>query len=343
MSTAAEVMSDDHRVVRATRDPAQRLKVRVGSILDLADGIRSFELLPAAGGQLPPFAAGAHVDVHLPGGAVRQYSLCNDPADRQRYVIAVLREEGGRGGSIAMHERVRAGDEIVISSPRNRFPLAAGAARHIFLAGGIGITPIMSMIAVMRACRDAFHLYYCTRSPQRTAFLDELAPLLAGGQVTLHHDGGDPRAGLDLVQVLGQYRPGDHLYCCGPAGFMDAVRVAAGHWPRGTVHFERFNAPPASARSAGARVAAQEAFDVVLASTGQRFGVQPGESIVEVLRANGIDVDTSCEEGYCGTCITRYLEGDPVHRDSVLDEEDRREFVMICCARAKGGRIVLDL
>lgn len=342
MSTAAQAMSDDHQVVRRERDPAPKLKVRVRSIVDLAEGIRSFELLPACE-QLPPFTAGSHVDVHLPGGLVRQYSLCNDPAERHRYVVAVLREEGGRGGSIAMHDRVRAGDEIAISPPRNRFPLAAGAARHIFLAGGIGITPVMSMIAVTRIRRDPFHLYYCTRSPQRTAFLEELEPLLAGGQVTLHHDGGDPRAGLDLVRVLGQYRGGDHLYCCGPAGLMDAVRAAAAHWPKGTVHFERFNAPPVTEPSEGAQAPAQEAFEVALASTGERFRVEPGKSIVEVLRAHGIDVDTSCEEGYCGTCMTRYLKGDPVHRDSVLDDEDRREFVMICCARARGGCLVLDL
>lgn len=341
MSTAAVVMSDDHQVVRPRPGPAPRLKVRVRSIADLAEGIRSFELAAADGGQLPPFAAGAHVDVDVPGGAVRQYSLCNHPAERHRYVLAVLKEEGGRGGSIAMHHRVRTGDRLTISPPRNRFPLVAGARRHVFLAGGIGITPIMSMIAELRARGGWFHLYYCTRSRRRTAFLEELGSLQASGHVTLHHDGGDPRAGLDLARVLNDYRHGDHLYYCGPAGFMDAARAAAAHWPKGTVHFERFNAPPVADEEASA--AAPEVFEVALARTGRRFRVEPGKSIVEVLRANGIDVDTSCEEGYCGTCMTRYLEGDPVHRDSVLDEEDRREFVMICCARARGGCLVLDL
>ncbi len=309
------------------------------AITRLAEDIHSFEFVDPEGRELPRFTAGSHVDVHLPDRAIRQYSLCNDPAETHRYVVAVLRDENGRGGSLAMHDDVTQGAEIVISRPRNRFALAEKATRHLLLAGGIGITPIMSMIAQARARKQDFHLYYCTRSPDRTAFIDELAPLIESGQVTVHHDAGEPRRGLDLRQVLQCGRVGGHVYYCGPAGFMDAVEAATADWPAGTVHFERFNAPPVAA--GGAADAAP--FDIKLASTGETFTVRPGETIVEVLQRHGIEVDTSCEEGYCGTCMTRYLEGEPLHSDTVLDEEDREEYLMICCARAKAGCLVLDL
>lgn len=315
-----------------------RLEVRLRSIIHLAEDIRGFEFVDPAGHPLPPFTAGAHLDVHLPGGLIRQYSLCNDPAETHRYMVAVLRDGKGRGGSRAMHDQLKAGDRLAISAPRNHFELARGAGHHLFLAGGIGITPIMAMIAAVRARGESFHLYYCTRSPERTAFLPELRPLLASGQATVHHDGGDPANGLDLGLVLSRYRPGSHLYYCGPAGFLDAVERAASAWPAAARHCERFSAP--AARPAQAEP--DMPFQVELAGTGMRFQVPPGKTVVDVLEAHGIPVDVSCRSGYCGTCMTRYLEGEPVHRDSVLDEEDRREFVMICCCRAK-NTLVLDL
>jgi ferredoxin-NADP reductase len=314
--------------------------VRVASISELAEGIRTFELVAPQGEPLPAFTAGAHIDVRLPGGIVRQYSLCNPPSERSRYVIAVLLEPNGRGGSRALHESVSVGDAMEISAPRNHFPLVEGARQHVFVAGGIGITPIMSMIAAAQARGDDFHLYYCTRSPQRTAFLDALQPLVERGQATLHHDEGDPSRGLDLATVLANPTPGSHLYYCGPAGFLDAVGRASAGWHDGTVHFERFGAPPPEADRSQQP---QTAFEVELASSGARYTVPAGCSIVDVLSANGIEIDVSCCEGYCGTCMTRYLDGEPEHRDSVLDAEDRREFVMICCARAVTPRLVLDL
>ncbi len=317
----------------------EKLAVVVRGVEQLADGIRSFEFVPLEGSELPRFTAGSHVDVHLPGGVIRQYSLCNDPAEKDRYVVAVLRDETGRGGSLAMHDAVTEGAEMVISRPRNRFALAEDATYHLFLAGGIGITPIMSMITQARSQGQDFHLYYCTRSPRRTAFLDELAPLIENGQVTVHHDNGDPSRGLDLRQVLQRCDAGEHVYYCGPTRFMDAIEAAAAHWPAAAVHSERFSAPPTMPDEA----VATGPFDIKLASTGETFTVQPGETIVEVLRNHGVDVDTSCEEGYCGTCMTRYLEGEPLHSDTVLDEEDREEYVMVCCARAKAGCLVLDL
>lgn len=317
---------------------AKRLEVQVRSIKRLAEDILGFELVAAQGGALPSFTAGAHIDVQLPGGLTRQYSLYNDPSETHRYCIAVLREVSSRGGSIAMHEQVKVGARLEISPPRNHFPLAEAASRHVFLAGGIGITPILAMLRAVQARRQPFHLYYCTRSPERTAFLDELGLPVEEGHVTIHQDGGDPRRALDLPQVLREHVPGTHLYACGPGGFLDAVQRAAAHWPAASRHSERFSAP--------APVAAAEpetAFEICLASSGRRFTVQPGETVVDVLQDNGIDVDVSCREGYCGTCMTRYLQGQPIHRDSVLDDEDREEFVMICCCRAQGAPLVLDL
>lgn len=323
---------------RPVRAAPARLSVRLRSITYLAEQIRGFEFVALDGGPLPPFTAGAHIDVHLPGGWIRQYSLCNDPAQRHRYIVAVLRDAQGRGGSIAMHDQLHAGSIVEISLPRNHFSLSERAERYLFVAGGIGITPIMSMLAAARALGKPFHLYYGTRSPERTAFLDELRPLVECGQATLHHDGGHASNGLDLRRLLAPYVPGTHLYYCGPSGFLDAVADAAAGWPAQAVHCERFSAPSTQGTEDAAG-----AFDVALARSGLHFTVAPGQSIVDVLRAHGVAVDVSCEQGYCGTCMTRYLGGHPIHRDSVLDDDDRREFVMICCCRAKDSTLVLDM
>jgi vanillate O-demethylase ferredoxin subunit len=329
---------NDQNIDLSTTVKKAKLEVLVRSVMVLADNICSFELVDPAGHALPEFTAGAHVDIHLANGLIRQYSLCTDPAETDRYVIAVLREPQGRGGSVAMHEELRPGTRVTISAPRNNFKLAAGAERHVFLAGGIGITPIMSMIAAAQAGGKDFHLYYCARSPERTAFLDVLQPLVAAGKATVHFDGGDPARSLDLKAVLRDHRPGTHLYYCGPNGMLNAAEAASEHWPPGTRHCERFSAAPAAPAAAP-----DLPFEIELARSGGCYVVAPGKSIVQVLKANGITVETSCEEGFCGTCMTRYLAGQPLHRDTVLDDEDREEFLMICCSRAKSGRIVLDL
>jgi len=316
-----------------------RLQVQVSGISRLADEILGFELKALSTDRpLPAFTAGAHIDVHLPDGLIRQYSLCNDPRETHRYCLGVLREPNSRGGSRAMHDRVKVGDRLSISSPRSHFQLNDTAQRHMFLAGGIGITPILSMLHAVQARGQDFHLTYCTRSPQRTAFLDELRPMIAEGHVSVHHDGGKPGDGLDLAALLQTHRPGTHLYSCGPGGFLDAVARATVHWPAGTCHSERF-----SASSSAPALDADQAFHIRLARCGTELLVPAGLSIVDVLMSHGITVDTSCREGYCGTCMTRYLAGQPIHRDSVLDAEDREEFVMVCCARATGGPLVLDL
>jgi ferredoxin-NADP reductase len=315
------------------------LDLRVRSVTYETDDILGFELVDPHGGALPGFDAGAHVDVHVAPGLVRQYSLAGDPADRRRYRIAVLNEPKGRGGSKAMHETVRPGQIVTVSTPRNHFPLAKTAKRHLLLAGGIGVTPMMAMIATLEAEGADWQMHYCTRSPDKTAFRARLQPSVDAGKVVIHHDGGDPKNGLHIPATLKPVEPGTHLYYCGPAGFMSAAAAGARHWPENTVHFEFFSAPadkPADVRES-------KPFQVKLKSTGEILDIPADKSIVAVLRENGHYVDTSCEDGFCGTCLTPYVEGEPEHRDTVLDDDDRRKYVLICCARAKSPLLVLDL
>jgi vanillate O-demethylase ferredoxin subunit len=218
--------------------------LRVRSIIHLAERINGYELVDPDGRDLEQFEAGAHISVRLGEDLVRDFSLWNDPAEQSRYCIAVLREQDGLG-SHQLHERTRVGDLVDVSAPRNNFPLAAEAERHLLIAGGIGITPIMAMIAVLRRRRAEFRVHYCTRSPDETAFREDLAILAAQGLVEFHHDGGDPARGLDIAATLREYRPGTHLYHCGPAGMMAAAVAASSHWPPQTVHCEYFTGPKA--------------------------------------------------------------------------------------------------
>ena len=216
--------------------------LRIRSITYLAAWINGYELVDPAEHPLPGFTAGAHISVRLSEGLVRDFSLWNDPAECTRYCIAVLREGPG---SRRLHDEARVGDLVEASMPRNNFPLAAEAERHLLIAGGIGITPIMAMIAELRRRRAEYRLHYCTRSPEETAFLDDLAVLAAQGRVQFHHDGGDPAKGLDIAATLRECRQGTHLYYCGPAGMMAAAGAASAHWPPGTVHCEYFAGPNA--------------------------------------------------------------------------------------------------
>jgi vanillate O-demethylase ferredoxin subunit len=318
------------------------LTLKVRSIVNEAVDINTFELVHPRGESLPRFTAGSHIDVLVPGGLVRQYSLCNNPSEDTRYVIGVLRLRDGRGGSRAMHDGVRAGDELSVSVPRNNFELVESARRHLLIAGGIGVTPLMAMVDRLDAVDADYTLHYCTRSPEQTAFKDRLDERVQKGRVIYHHDGGDPAQGIRLAEVLDAYEPGTHLYYCGPPGLMEAVAREATDWPRDAVHCEYF-VPPPKVWPQVTRSAASDEFSVKVASTGL---VLPGPrdlSIVEVLRGAGIECSTSCEAGVCGTCRTRYLEGTPEHHDYVLNDEEREAYVMICCARASSEVLVLDI
>jgi vanillate O-demethylase ferredoxin subunit len=318
------------------------LQLRVERITPVAEDIRTYELVPAQGGTLPPFEAGSHLDVHIPGGLQRQYSLCNDPEERHRYVIAVQREAQGRGGSRTMHEKVHPGTVLTTSAPRNSFPLLY-AQEYVLVAGGIGITPLLSMAHALKRQGARWHLHYCTRSPERTAFRELLASSGFASHVTVHHDGGDPARGLDVKALLATRPAGGRLYCCGPAGLMRAVYEAAVHhqWPREKVHFEAFSAEGTSAIGDQADVE----FQVVVRSTGATYPIPPGESVLNVLRRNGLSIDSGCESGSCGTCLTRIVEGKPDHRDTYLSDAERDECreMLVCVSRARSQKLVLDL
>lgn len=315
------------------------MPLRVAHTELAARGIQCIELRHPQGEPLPPFTAGAHIPVRTPGGAMRQYSLCNDPAEQDRYVIAVKREVDGRGGSRSLVDAARPGLVLEVGVPQNAFALDPKASSFVLIAGGIGITPMMAMARHLLA-EDGrpFKLYYLTRDAEGTAFLDELRALPFAPHVVVHHDGGDPANAFDLWPLL--EKPGSaagrHVYCCGPTPLMDAVRDMSGHWPSNAVHFESFGADLQTH-------ADDQPFEVQLQHSGARFTVPVGQSILETLRARGVDVASSCESGTCGSCKTRLLEGEADHRDLVLLPEERPTHVMVCVSRAKTPCLVLDL
>ncbi len=322
------------------------MSLRVRSITYEAEGIVSFELVDPQGRDLPPVEAGAHLDVKVPGTSItRRYSLCNRPWEHDHYRIAVLDVPGGRGGSRAMHENVRAGQLLEVTGPHNFFPLAPAApGRSLLLAGGIGVTPILAMAEQLAHDGRDWELHYCTQTPERTAFARRIATTLGADRVHVHHDGGQPGKGLDIAALLSRHEPGTHVYFCGPAGFMKAVSAATAHWPRDCVHFEYFGADPAAAPPAGAdRVAGSDGGEVILQSSGRRIHVEPDQTILQALTQAGVEVASSCEAGVCGTCSVRYVSGQPVHNDYVLSDEERQSSVLVCCAMVGAEPLVLDL
>lgn len=324
------------------------LQVRVRSITYLSEGVNAYEVVPVDGSELPTFTAGSHVDLYFRDGRVRQYSLYNDPSESHRYAFAVQREEHGRGGSKAVHDVVHAGRILQISTPRNHFPLVEAASHHVLIAGGIGVTPIIAMIHRLLSIGASFELHYAARTHDRLAFSEYLSGLGPPLHVHTYVDGGDPQKGMQLDTIVSNAPEGSHFYCCGPEGLMRAVSRASAHLPAGTAHFEHFAVPAQTApQSPDVRTDDADAiavgFKVKLAKSGQTFAVPDDKSIVDVLRENGVHVDTSCQSGLCGTCRTRYLEGEPDHRDYVLDDEARRHEVLVCCARSKSPLLVLDL
>jgi phthalate 4,5-dioxygenase reductase subunit len=311
------------------------LPLRVVRIDDATRDIRVFELAQPDGADLPPFTPGAHVKVQAPNGALRKYSLCGDPADRRRYVIAVKREDGGKGGSLSMCRDLKVGDTLPASAPENAFPLVDKARAYLFIAGGIGITPMLSMIRSFGELPPApWKLIYLTRSPETTAFADELKSGGWARSVKIHHDHGEPARSLDLWPLLEKPNAA-HVYCCGPKPLMDAVRDMTGHWSAGNVHFESFNE--------GGQVKPDDRpFTVRLARSGREFQVPVGKTIVQVLREHGCPAPSSCESGTCGTCRTTLLEGQADHRDMVLMDDEKDTQIMICVSRARSGRLVID-
>ena len=304
-----------------------------------AEAIFSFELARADGAPLPPFSAGSHLDVQIPGGLTRQYSLCNDATEQHRYRIAVLRDPASRGGSVAMHDAVHEGNVVHISAPKNHFPLQH-AQRTLLFAGGIGVTPLLCMAQRLAAIGADFTLHYCTRSAERTAFWQEIGASAFADRVRFHFDAGPPEQKLDLEAALGGPEAGKQLYVCGPTGFIDYVidTAKARGWQSEQIHLEYFGAAPQD-------TSGDRSFDVRIASTGKTYTIGPEQTVVAALKAHGIEILTSCEQGVCGTCITRVLEGEPDHRDMYFTDEERAKNDQFtpCCSRARSKTLVLDL
>lgn len=302
-----------------------------------AQDIVRFELVDPAGAPLPAFAPGAHIPVRTPAGVVRRYSLCGDPADTARYEIAVKRDAGGRGGSASMADLVHAGGTLPVAEPRNEFALHPRARRFLFIAGGIGITPMMAMMRHLDATGGPpFALHYCTRSPAHTAFADVLAAAPFADRVHVHHDDGDPAQAFDFWPLLEKAQAGTHIYCCGPRALMDAVRDMSGHWAGGSVHFESFGVDAALRRH-------DRPFEIRLARSGACHPVPADRSILDVLREHGVGVRSSCEAGSCGTCRTGLLAGEAEHRDFVLGPHEHDSQIMVCVSRARSPSLTLDL
>jgi len=321
-------------VAAAPRRRSDEMDVVVEEITRAADGVAALTLRQIADSPLPPWAPGAHVDLILDGAPTRQYSLCGDPADHHRWRLGILRDENGGGGSRFVHDRLRAGDTVRVRGPRNNFELVS-SPRYLFVAGGIGITPILPMIAAATAAGAEWQLLYGGRHRASMAFTGELARY--GDRVTVVPQ--DEMGLLDLHSWLGVPRPGTLVYCCGPEPLLAAVEERCRAWPPRSLHVERFSARPLSAPVRA------EAFDVELARSELRLTVPPDRSILDVVEEAGVGVLSSCAEGTCGTCETGVLSGLPDHRDSVLTEEERAagDCMMICVSRSCTARLVLDL
>jgi ferredoxin-NADP reductase len=311
------------------------LRLEVARREEVADGVIALELRDPDGGELPAWAPGAHVDLLLGPALTRQYSLCGDPADRSVWRIAVLREPESRGGSQHVHERLHEGDLVDVLGPRNHFPLEP-ARRYVFIAGGIGITPIMPMVEAAAAAGADWELHHGGRSRASIAFGAELIRA-HGPRTTLYPQ--DEVGLIDLERILGTPAPDTLVYCCGPEPLLQAVEARCASWPAGSLHVERF-APKEQGEPLR-----HESFDVELVRTGRTVTVPTDRSILDVVEAAGVPVESSCQEGTCGTCETVVLDGTVDHRDSLFTDDERAsaDTMFICVSRAACARLVLDL
>ncbi|MEO5757622.1 MAG: 2Fe-2S iron-sulfur cluster-binding protein [Mesorhizobium sp.] len=312
------------------------LRVSVARKWQAADGIAGFELRPIKG-LLPTFQPGAHIDVHMPNGEVRQYSITNGPGETDSFVIGVKLERDSKGGSKCMHETVREGDVLAISEPRNNFPLRRDAIKTLFIAGGIGITPLLAMAQALKNQELTHELHYFAQGEEHLAFSDRLQRL--GGSLVPHLGLTPEQTGAKLRELLSPYRNGMHVYICGPGPMLEAARKMAAEqgWPDTAVHFEYFKNTN--------KIDDSSSFEVALARSCVTLKVPAGKTIMQVMRENGIDVPSSCEQGACGTCVATVIEGEPDHQDVYLNDAERKAGtkIMTCVSRAKSARLVLDL
>lgn len=353
MSIPAEIvtrLSSDVHVPRSTPDlqlisnaPASAQNPERAATVQrqwqAADGIKGIELVAADDSPLPPVAAGAHVDLHLPDGTVRQYSVTNPGAAPDCYRIAVLREAESRGGSSYLVDKLQDGATLALTGPRNNFTLKENGTSFRLIAGGIGVTPLLSMARRLIELGRVFEFHYLVRSRERAAFVDELQTLLPTDALHLHVESETGRP--DINTIVGTAESDCLVYTCGPTGLIDAVQNATAHWPAGRVHFERFvntalQEPPAETT---------ESCRVTLQQSGTSFDLQPDETLLEALEREHIDMPCSCREGICGTCAVSVIEGNVDHRDALQDDEEKamNDVMYVCVSRPTGPHLVLDL
>lgn len=316
------------------------IEVVVTQIDQVTPTIRRISLAALEGDPLPPFQAGAHIDVHLPNGLTRQYSLTGQPGDTDLYHLGILKDAASRGGSQWLHDHLTVGDQMRISPPRNLFPLNLEAQRHLLFAGGIGITPLMSMARYLSAIGADFELTYCVRSLAEAAFVEDLTGLVPTGRLHLMTQGRD-LARNQCLAALAVPRPDSHIYVCGPQGYIQTLLDLARQqgWRDDQLHTESFGA------SAPPTAEGNSAFEVYLARSDATITVAPHQTVVRALEQHGFDIPVSCEQGICGTCLTRVMAGIPDHRDQYLTDEERdaNDQFTPCCSRARSARLVLDL
>ncbi len=312
------------------------VEMRLTAIIFGATRTNLFELRPLRDGEVPAFTAGSHVDIHLPSGTIRQYSIASSAGDRTHYLLGVKLETEGRGGSRCMHEELRVGQILKIGLPRNNFPLIEDAALSIFIAGGIGITPIKCMIDRLQTIGRAWRLHYAVRTRDEALFASDFAA--AGDRLHLHVDGEHGGEVIDVDEIVASAPADAQLYCCGPAPMLSAFERACAGRPQKFVHLERFSALDNAAATGGA-------YTVELARSKRSIAVRPDQSLLQALQAAGITIKTSCQQGICGTCETRVLAGTPDHRDMILsdDEKAANDTMMVCCSGSLGPTLVLDL
>jgi ferredoxin-NADP reductase len=311
------------------------LDMRLTAILYGGDGTNLFEFRTLDGSDVPPFTAGAHVDVNLPNGVIRQYSIASAQSDRTRYVLGVKREANGRGGSRVLHDEVRVGNVLKIGLPRNNFPLNENASSSVLIAGGIGVTPILCMIDRLQTLGRDWQLHYAVRVRDEALLAHVNA---ADSRVHLHVDSERNGQLLDVAAIIAAAPANAELYCCGPAPMLTAFEDACANRPKANVHLERFSAPDNVAATGGA-------YTVELAKSKRSIIVQPGQTLLQALQQAGLTVKVSCEQGICGTCETRVLAGTPDHRDMILSDEEKaaNATMMVCCGGSLSPTLVLDL
>jgi len=308
----------------------------VSSIHDEAKHIKTFELVDPESAELQAFSAGSHIEIELPDNIRRHYSLCNDPSETHRYLIAVLQEKESRGGSQSLHYGVKEGDLLEVSMPKNNFPLDQRGMHFILIAGGIGITPLLSMAYKLKTLRKSFELHMCARSHEYAPFKKELEGFGGLAKTHMHISNGDPSQRLDVSSLLKQPLPESLVYCCGPQSLMDAVGQATSDWGAKKIHFETFTPRTLDGSDLP--------FHIKIASTGQSFHVNSTTTILEALHQNGIRHPFSCEVGLCRTCVTGYQAGDVEHLDQdALSNEERKGCLTICVSRCTSDELILDL